>query len=363
VHRKLLYLVSVGLTAIAMGATASAAAAAVTLNGSGSTLIQPLMNEWAFAYNAATAGQVTVNYQGVGSGKGIANITTDPKDFDFGASDAPLNVNQRAACPTCAQIPWGLTAVAIGYNIHNLKNIGLHLSGKVLAEIYLGQITKWNDPHIKALQTAATRKKLPNEKIAVFYRSDSSGDSFAFTDYLAQVSNTFRTRIGNVLQPQFTVGTGALKNAGVTAAVASTEGGIGYISASYLLQNGMPAAAVTNGWGIATYPNTFNIEAAALLLKHVPATNEMHIVNPSKAKKPICHLLGAPVESCSKLAYPISTFTYAIVRSDSAQKAQVKAFVRYALSNAVQSRFDLGLDFAPIPRIVISAANRTLNSF
>jgi phosphate transport system substrate-binding protein len=354
----LLHLVTAAAaTIIAMGAVVSNAAAATTLNGSGSTLIAPLMNEWTFAYSSATAGAVTVNYSAVGSGKGVSNLTTLPGSYDFGASDAPLSATQRQACPTCRQIPWGLTAVAVGYNLHGLKNIGLHLSGPVLADIYLGKVTKWNAKAIKALNP---KLKLPNEKIQVFYRSDGSGDSYAFTNYLADVSKSFNSTIGNTIQPAFTVGTGELHNSGVTAAVASTPGGIGYISASYLIQNGMPAAAITNGWGIAAYPNYNNIEADALLLKHVPGNDEMHIVDPGKAKNPTCHLSGSPKESCSKLAYPISTFTYAIVRTDSAQLASVKEFIQYCLSSAVQSRFDFPLDFAPLPKIVVQAANRAL---
>jgi len=345
-------------TIIAMGAVVSNAAAATTLNGSGSTLIQPLMNEWTFAYNAATAGNVTVNYSGVGSTKGVSNLTTAPGSWDFGASDAPLSPAQLQLCPSCRQIPWGLTAVAVGYNLHGLKNIGLHLSGPVLAEIYLGQITKWNSKAIKALNP---KIKLPNEKISVFYRSDGSGDSYAFTNYLADVSATFRSTVGNTTQPAFPTGTGEAHNSGVTQAVATTPGGIGYISASYLIQNGMPAAAVTNAWGNAIYPNINNIEADALLLKSVPANAEMHIVDPGKAKKPTCKLSGEPKESCSKLAYPIATFTYAIVRTDSPQLAAVKEFIQYCLSSAVQSRFDYALDFAPLPKIVVKAANRTLS--
>jgi phosphate transport system substrate-binding protein len=354
-HRKtLLYLVSAALTAtVTMGFAASIAAASTTLNGDGSTLINPLMAEWRFAYNAKTTGAVTVNYNAVGSGQGIKDITN--RLVDFGASDAPLTPSQATACNGCDQIPWALTAVAIGYN---LPIRGLHLSGPVLAKMYLGQITKWNDPRIKALNKG---KHMPNLGITVVSRHDGSGDSYAFTDYLSRVSGTWASQIGTSTLPAFPVGVQGTGNSGVTALIASTTGAVGYVSAAYLIQNGLKAAAVENAWGNFEFPNFNQIEAAALLVKHVPANNEMHIVDPGKSKKPICNLSGSPREACSKLAYPISTFSYAIVPTNAAQLGALKAFVAFALSSQAQA-FGPALDFAPLPGVVVRAARRTLNS-
>ena len=175
---------------------------------------------------------------------GIAQITA--RSVDFGASDAPLTPEQAAACNGCVQIPWALSGVGIGYNIPGVKPGKLKLTGKVVAAIYLGQITKWNDPKIKKLNPGV---HLPGLTITPVFRSDGSGTTYAFAHYESKVSPAFKNNIGYATTVSFPVGVGAKGNAGVTATVQATKGSIGYIEASYLVAAGLGAAAIQNKAG------------------------------------------------------------------------------------------------------------------
>jgi phosphate transport system substrate-binding protein len=321
------------VASLTMGLTAgSAYALNGVLNGAGSTLIQPLMAFW--SQDWLTRAGVQVNYAAVGSGTGIAQITA--RAVDFGASDAPLTSAQAAACNGCTQIPWALTATGAAYNLPGVS--GLHLTGPLLAAIYEGKITTWNDSRIAKINKG---KALPATKITPVYRSDGSGDTYAFTDYLSRIDKTWAKTIGNSTQVSFPAGVGGKGNAGVTAVVASTQGAVGYISASYAIAHGLPIAALQNAAGKFEFPNLSNIEAAAQTVKRVPGNLELHIVNPSKK---------------AKLAYPLSTFTYAIVASNSPAnvKSLLSSFVYYAMTTG--QSFGAQLDFAPIPKVVLNAA-------
>src|SRR4029077_4590032 len=159
-----------------------------SLTGAGSTLVAPLEGAWAIDFERRYGESVT--YAAVGSGAGIAKITA--RTVDFGASDAPLTPSQAAACNRCIQIPWALGAVGISYNIPGVRN--LRLTGPVIASIYLGKITTWNNPAIAKLNKGV---KLPNLKITPAFRSDGSGTTYGFTDYMSRVSSAFRSQIGN----------------------------------------------------------------------------------------------------------------------------------------------------------------------
>jgi phosphate transport system substrate-binding protein len=335
-RRKLIPL-TVGVLAIgAMAGFTPAAMAAGTLNGAGSTLVAPLEAEWASAFANKTGN--TVNYQAVGSGTGITDISQ--RLVDFGASDAPLNPTQASACNNCVQIPWALSATGVGFNISGVRK--LHLTGPVLAKIYLGQITNWDDPAIKASNKGVN---LPNLKITPIYRSDGSGDTYAFTNYLTDASSTWKAKVNYSTSVSFPTGVGQKGNSGVTAALQSTNGGIAYIAVSYLIAHQIPAVAIKNAAGKYEYPNLKNIESAAQTVKHVPGNNELHIVDPPKS---------------AKIAYPISTFTYAIVPHGASQAGLLKEFIKYDLTTG--QHFGAALDFAPIPKVVLSAANRAVNS-
>jgi phosphate transport system substrate-binding protein len=321
------------LIATAMSGVATASAGAAGITGAGSTLVEPLLLKWAEAFKAKDG--IPVTYSGVGSGTGIADITA--RTVTFGASDAPLTPTQAASCNSCFMIPWGLTATAVGFHIEGVTK--LRLTGPILAKIYLGQITNWDNAALKQINPGVS---LPNLAITPVYRSDGSGDTYAFTNYLADVSPEWKTKKGFATTVTFETGTGAKGNAGISAVVSSTNGSIGYISASYLLAHGIPAASIQNAAGKYEFPNLANIEAAASIIKKVPANNELHIVDPPKK---------------AKKAYPISTFTYAIVPKSTPQPGEVSKFVLYAMGEGQQ--FGAALDFAPIPKVVLKAGIAT----
>lgn len=319
----------------------SAVASAATLSGAGSTLIAPLEAEWAAAWDSSTGN--TVTYNSVGSGTGYKDIANSL--VDFGASDAPLSAYSSPPCNNCAQIPWGLTATGVSFNIQGLRlprGKALHLSGPVIAQIYLGQIKNWADRRITSLNPGA---RIPSTPITVFWRSDASGDSYAFSSYLSDISGGFRSTVGSSTQPSFPTGLGEKGNGGMASGLLGTNGGIAYISVAYLLANNLPAAAIKNAYGHYAVPNLNAIENAASVFHSVPANNQLTIVNPNGR---------------AHNAYPISTYTYFIAPRGAPQAGLLQQFVGYALG-AGQS-FGPRLGFAPLPRAVLNAARATLNT-
>jgi phosphate transport system substrate-binding protein len=325
------------LTTSAGAAPTATTAAGGDITGAGSTLMAPLIAQW--KNDVKSKYNINLIYGAVGSGTGIAQITA--RAVDFGASDAPLTAAQAAACNGCYMIPWALTATGIAFHLNGVPN--LKLSGPVLAQIYLGQITNWNDARIKALNPGAT---LPDLKITPAYRSDGSGDTYAFTDYLSRVSPAWRSQVGTGTQVSFKAGTGGKGNDGLTAIVSSTNGSLAYISASYIIAHKLGAAALKNAAGKFVYPNLKNISAAAAQVKKVPKNNELHIVNPSKKYKN---------------AYPLSTFSYAIVPKVTSKKFILSQFLYYAMKQG--QKFGAALDFAPIPKVVNKAGIATVRKF
>lgn len=332
--RNLKYVTAGALAACATGVAPAIAQA--DLNGSGSTLVAPLEAEWASAWSAGSG--IKVNYSAVGSGQGIRDIIA--KLTDFGGSDAPLNPTQRSQCGNCVQLPWALSATAVGYNVPGVR--GLKLTGNELAQIYLGQIKNWNDGRLQATNRG---KHLPNLTITPVFRSDGSGDTYAFTDFLSRVNGQFRSQVGNATTVQFPTGASGKGNSGVTSVLQSTPGSIAYIAASYLIARRLPAVAVGNAAGRYEYPNLSNIEAAARSVRGVPSSGELHIVNPSRR---------------NRTAYPISTFTYVIAHADSPQGSALRSFINYNLTTGQQ--FGPALDFAPLPRAVKRAAQSAVNA-
>jgi phosphate transport system substrate-binding protein len=277
-----------------------------------------------------------VTYSAIGSGAGIAQVSA--RAVEFGASDAPLTPAQAEKCKECVQIPWALTATGIAFHLEGIRT--LKLTGPVIVKIYLGQITNWNDPAIAKLNKGV---KLPNLKITPVFRSDGSGDTYAFTDYLSRISSAWKSRVGNATSVSFPTGVGGKGNDGETAIVSTTNGAISYISASYIIAHHLGAAALQNAAGKFEYPNLGPIEAAAKVVKSVPANNEMHIVNPPKS---------------AKTAYPLSTFTYCIVPRSAPQKGAIASWVYYAMT--LGQTFGAQLDFAPIPKVVLNAGIKTV---
>ena len=314
----------------------TAGASAAGLTGAGSTLVAPLMANWISGFEIKEG--IPVKYGAVGSGAGIAQITA--RTVDFGASDAPLTPEQATACNGCVQIPWALSATGVGINIPGLKKV--NLTGKLLAGIYFGKVTKWNDPKIKAVNPGV---KLPGLTITPVFRSDGSGDTYAFTNYLSKISPAWKNEVGYATSVGFKAGVGAKGNAGITATVTKTPGAIGYISASYLIAAGIGAAAVQNNAGKFVFPNLKNIESAASTVKSLPASNAISITNPPKK---------------ATIAYPISTFTYAIVPHNAAQKGFLQQFLNYAVTKG--QSYGAALDFAPLPKVVLNAAKAAIAS-
>jgi phosphate transport system substrate-binding protein len=336
-NRLLAILIAVGGTVGGTAAVSTASASAAGLTGAGSTLVQPLMANWINGFEIKEG--IPVKYSAVGSGEGIKLVSN--RTVDFGASDAPMTPEQEAGCNGCTTIPWALTATGIGFNIPGVKK--LNLSGAVLAGIYFGKITNWNDPKIQKLNPKA---KLPELKITPIYRSDGSGDTYAFTNYLSKISPAWRSEVGYATTVGWKAGVGAKGNAGVTQTVVKTQGAIGYISASYLIAAGsLGVAAIENKAGNFEFPNIKNIESAASTIKSVPASNTVTITNP-------------PAKA--SIAYPISTFTYAIVPNNAPQASYLQQFLNYAIGKG--QVYGAALDFAPLPKVITTAAKKAIAS-
>jgi phosphate transport system substrate-binding protein len=334
----LVRVLGLGLAAASISAvTAGAASAAATISGAGSTLIAPLEQEWASAFSASNPG-INVTYAAVGSGTGLKDIGTNL--VDFAGSDAPLSASPTP-CNGCLQMPWGLTATGVGFHINGMRK--LHLTGPVLAQIYLGQITNWNDSRIQRLQKKGVH--LPNLAITPFHRADGSGDTYAFTDYLSRVSSSFSSQVGSATTVHFPTSASARLNTGMVQALQSTNGAIAYVAVSYLIAQWPRVVAIKNGAGNYEVPNYSNIQNAAASQPSLGANNEVHIVNAGR------HF---------KTAYPISTYTYVITRPGDAANGLVKAFINYAITQGQALGPRLG--FVPLPAFVKNADSATLSN-
>jgi phosphate transport system substrate-binding protein len=299
-----------------------------TLVGAGSTLVDPLVSQWQSPYSSAHG--VTVAYSAIGSGGGVDQITAGT--VDFGASDAPLTPDQAKACKGCVQIPWALAATTVSYNVPGLSK-PLRLSGPVIADIYLGTIKAWNDPRIAHLNPGA---RLPSTPIHPVYRADASGDTYAFTNFLSRVSSTWSSKVGTGTSVNWPTGSGAPKNSGVTAAVQTTPGAVGYVAIGNAVGAKLTYADVQNQAGAFVEPSTKTIAAAAQTA-HFGKHNSASIVDPPAS---------------AKSAYPISTFTYAIVARSSSKLSTLKPFLKYAVTSG--QRYAPALEFAPLPTNVVA---------
>jgi phosphate transport system substrate-binding protein len=328
VFRKTATAAVLAVVTLAFGASfAAAGSTGGNLKGAGSTFVFPLVSQWQANYKNA---QIT--YGSVGSGAGIAAITA--RTVDFGASDAPLTKDQFSSCKGCEQIPWALSSTSIPYHVPGVS-YGLKLTGKIIAGIYLGHITRWNNSAIKKINPGV---KLPDLKITPVYRSDGSGTSYNFTDYLSSVSKEWKNKIGVGTQPSFPTGIGGRGSAGLAAVVSRTDGAIGYVDEAYSLKNGFKVAKVQNRAGKFQLPGLKGIQTAAATIRRVPSNGELSIVNPPKSQK---------------LAYPICTFTYVIAPLKSNKASTLKQFISWAISGGQQ--YAKPLQFYPLPKLVRTA--------
>jgi len=306
---------------------ARATASGVDLNGAGATFPYPIYNKWFSDYAAKTG--VKINYQSIGSGGGIRQLSD--QTVDFGASDSPMTDAEMAKAKggPVMHFPTVLGAVVITYNVPALTQ-PLKLTGQAIADIFLGRITKWNDARIASLNPGAT---LPASDILVVHRSDGSGTTYIFSDYLAAVSPAWATAPGRGKELQWPAGIGAKGNEGVAGQVKQTPGSIGYVELAYARQNQLPAASVQNAGGQFVAPTIASITAAASAPLPANTDYRVSIVNAKGAS-----------------AYPISSFTWLLVyrnQTDSTKARKLGDFLKWALTEGEQSA--AALDYAPLP--------------
>ena len=310
------------------------------LTGAGATFPNPLYSRWFSDYKANVAPGVEVNYQSIGSGGGIQQITA--KTVDFGASDAPMSDAELAKAPAALQhIPTTLGAVVITYNVDGLS-APLKLDGPTIAGIYLGKITKWNDPAIAGQNPGVN---LPSADISVVHRSDGSGTSYVFTDYLSNVSADWKNGPGTSKNPQWPVGLGGQGNEGVSQQVKNNKNSIGYVELVYTIQNKLPAADIKNASGEYITPSTASTSLAAAGVA-IPADYRTSIVN-----------------SPAKGAYPISSFTYILLYKDQSDATKGKALVDllwWAIHDGQATTSTMG--YAPLPDAVVKMVEKTLTT-
>jgi phosphate transport system substrate-binding protein len=318
------------LSIVALAIGTAPAAAQVRLNGAGASFPAIIYQDWIISYNKATPG-VELNYQSIGSGGGIQQFTQGT--VDFGASDAPMSDKEIAAVDgNVIHIPTVLGAVLPTYNLPGVSET-LNFSPAVLADIFLGRITKWNDQRLAAINPGV---KLPNIGIAVVHRSDGSGTTYIFTDYLGKVSPEWASKVGTGKSVSWPAGIGAKGNEGVSAMVRQTPGAVGYVELGYALINKLPVGAVQNKAGRFVTPTIASVTAAAggAMQSMGPDTDfRVSIVNPEGAD-----------------AYPIASFTWLLLHRqyDDAAKARALAQFVWWAETAGQARCaDLG--YAPLP--------------
>lgn len=337
--------------------SATQPAGSVSLLGAGATFPAPLLQKWTVEYNSLNP-SITINYNPIGSGGGIQQITQ--KTVDFGASDAPLTDAQLAAAPGLTLFPETLGGVAVTYNLqpYGISNTTtIQFNGFVLASIYYGNITKWNDPAIQQLNPGVA---LPSNQITAVHRSDGSGTTYAFTDYLYTVNHAWQVNVGRSTSVTWPVdkaanGVGAKGNAGVAGTVANTPGAIGYVDVIYAQQKHLGVGAVQNTAGNFVVPTLQTILWAAANATGTPNAADLRL-----------HIVNAGGDQ----SYPIATYTYVLVYKDMSlnpdlniDKAKALAgFFWWAIHDGQQ--YSEALIYVPLPQNVVSADEqllRTLN--
>jgi len=313
-----------------VAAMVGSASAETNFNGAGATFPNPIYQKWFSEYHNAHK-DVQINYQSIGSGGGIQQLTSGT--VDFGASDGPMTDEQLSKVSgKVFHIPTVLGAVVPMYNINGV-NGELKFTGEVLADIYLGNIKKWNDPK---LAQANPGVKFPDEDIVVVHRSDGSGTTYIFTDYLSKVSSDWKNKVGKGTSVNWPAGLGGKGNEGVSGMVKQTEGSIGYVELIYAVSNKMSYGSVQNAAGAFVKGSLESVTAAAASMKDMPEDFRVSINN-------------AP----GKDAYPISSFTWLLVPAEWADATKEKAFVDFLtwMVDKGQSMTS-SLQYAPLPKNV-----------
>lgn len=315
----------------------SAKAGAVVINGAGATFPFPLYSRWFYEY-AFIDPTAKFNYQSIGSGGGIAQITA--KTVDFGASDAILTDDQFKAAPGIQMLPTVAGAIVPTYNLSGDDNKAITATIKfpytAVADIFLGKIKKWNDP---VLTTANPGLKLPAKDILVVHRSDGSGTTFAFTDYLSKVSPDWKSQVGSASSVKWPTGLGGKGNEGVSGTVAQNDGALGYVELAYATQNKLAYGAVQNKAGEYSTATTESVQSA------------MADYGTDMGDKLAVSITNAP----GKASWPISTYTYLLLymdQTDCAKAKKVTGFIKWALNDG--TKFANELQYVPLPDAVKS---------
>src|SRR5215218_2159239 len=321
------------ITIAATLALTAAPAAAQTLTGAGATFPNPIYTKWFDAYNKKTG--IQINYQSIGSGGGIRQFTEGT--VDFGASDGPMNESQiQAVSGNVLHVPTVLGAVAVTYNLPALGSTQLKFDGNLLVDIFMGRITNWNDPKIAALNP---RVKLPDQDLIVVHRSDGSGTTYVFTDYLNKFSREWKDKVGFATSVNWPVGLGGKGNEGVTQQVKQTEGALGYVELIYAISNGLPYAWMKNADGAFVEPSLKSVSAAAAGARLGPDTDFRVSITGASGKD----------------SYPIASFTWLLVPPeprDTAKARLLHGFLDWMLQPNTQ-RMAADLHYAPLPVPVI----------
>jgi phosphate transport system substrate-binding protein len=339
--RPLALTCALGLVLAACGGSESSGAPpGSVLTGAGATFPNPIYSKWFDAYARETG--VRINYQSIGSGGGIRQFTEGT--VDFGASDGPMTDEQIAAVQgDVLHVPTVLGAVVATYNLPSLGTTTLRFDGPTLADIFLGRITKWNDSRLAALNPGV---RLPAGDILVVHRSDGSGTSYIFTDFLSKVSPEWKRRVGSATSVQWPVGLGGKGNEGVTQQVKQSEGAIGYVELIYAISNGLPAAEIRNPAGRFVAPTLKSVSAAAEGVELPPDTDfRVSITNAPGAE-----------------AYPISSFTWLLIHQKAPEAPRheaIRKFVAWMLEPPAQ-HMAAELHYAPLPARVIALVQHRL---
>jgi phosphate ABC transporter phosphate-binding protein len=324
--------------------------AQVTLTGSGATFPYPLLNAMIIQYQKVKS-NVQINYQSIGSGGGISAL--EGKTVDFAASDAPLGATDRALAPGTLHIPETIGAVTLAYNLPNISS-GLRLTGKVIADIFAGNVTMWNDPEIQNLNSNVT---LPSRSIATVHRSDGSGTTFIFTGYLSASSPAWNASIGQGKTAAWPLGLGANGNNGVASIVNGTQYTLGYVELAYALTNGMTVAAIenpSNNWILPSL-TTIQLAVQSAASTGLPAGNQSWTA---------VNLLNAP----DPQAYPIVSFTYLLVYQDlstisgmtQAKATALVQFLWWVITDGQNNA--TALAYVPLPANVVQIDKTSIQS-
>jgi phosphate transport system substrate-binding protein len=313
----------------------------VSLQGAGATFPNPLYQKWLNEYGKVHP-NVKIDYQSIGSGGGIKQLKE--QTVDFGASDAPMKDEDLKSAPgEILHVPTVLGAVVITYNLEGIT-APLRFSPDVLADIFLGKVKKWNDPRIAADNPGVT---LPANDITVVHRSDGSGTSAVFTDYLSKISAEWKDKVGAGISPSWPVGLGGKGNEGVTGQVKQTPNTIGYVELAYAVKNNLPVAQLKNASGSFVTPSIEAVTAAA---------SGSAASTPEDLRVSITNATGAQ-------AYPISSYTYILVYKNQKDAAKGKALVDFLWWGIHDGEgFAKDLQYAPLPADIVKRAEAKISS-